>query len=451
MKETILLKDGIVVTMNPKMGILERGSIVISEGRIAYVGKDSDVAKKNWHPDITIELKNKAVIPGLINTHNHSFQTLLKDFLADIPFSIWMNKFIYPLLRCLNKDLMKLSTYLTIIEMLESGTATFVDVPRFHRDFSIADGIAEAIRDTGIRGIITWGIHDKGVPEDFITNSQELIKAFRNFRDRWDDIINKNIRVDIANPGFWHLSMEGMEKIYELKKKLGLVLHLNIANHKQLVDLFKLRHLMSEAEFYAEKGFLDDRTLAVHAVWLSRYDLQILKDYGVSISHNPISNMYLSFGTAPIVDMLEFGINICLGTDGLSSYTQNLFLVMKTALLLHRTHIFSSSINAETVFKMGTINGAKALKIDDITGSIEVGKMADLVILNLQHANTIPFRSMYAILVNEIESKNVDTVFVNGKIVVENGRITTIDRDKILEESKKAAYELWERCGFLKE
>ncbi|MHA1470930.1 MAG: amidohydrolase family protein [Candidatus Asgardarchaeia archaeon] len=195
MNETILLKDGIVVTMNPKMGILERGSIVISEGRIAYVGKDWDVAKKNWHPDITIELKNKAVIPGLINTHNHSFQTLLKDFLADIPFSIWMNKFIYPLLRCLNKDLMKLSTYLTIIEMLESGTTTFVDVPRFHRDFSIADGIAEAIRDTGIRGIITWGIHDKGVPEDFITNSQELIKAFRNFRDRWDDIINKNIKL----------------------------------------------------------------------------------------------------------------------------------------------------------------------------------------------------------------------------------------------------------------
>ena len=123
---------------------------------------------------------------------------------------------------------------------------------------------------------------------------------------------------------------------------------------------------------------------------------------------------------------------------------------MKTALLLHRTHVFSSAINAETIFKMGTINGAKALKIDDITGSIEVGKMADLVILNLQHANTIPFRSMYAILVNEIEAKNVDMVFVNGQIVVENGKIVTIDRDKILDDSKKAARRIWEMCGFLK-
>lgn len=448
MGEITLLKNGIIVTMDPSMGILENGHLVIRENKIEYVGKSYDDALKVGKPDIEIDLTKKAVMPGLVNIHSHVYQILLKDIISDVPYAIWDNKYVFPIAKYINKEIMKYATYLATIEMLESGTTTVADTHYFHTEWDCIEGIAEAFKDIGIRGVLAWGIIDYNSPEYIIKDPDESLKRFKTFRENWNKP-EERIRVDIAPVGFGMTTEETLVKASELAKELDLWIHIHSAGTQASNDSVMWKKFVSETEYYNQLGLIGPKTIVAHAVWVDKTDIKTLAEKKASVAHNPMSNMNLSFGIAPVVDMLEMGVNVGLGTDGLGSYTQDMFNVIRTTLLLHKLNKGASAITAKTALEMATINGAKALGLQNEIGSISPGKRADLVIIDLNHANTVPYRNMYPILANSISPKNIDMVFVNGKMVVKDGKVTTVNREEILEKGREIAQSLWEKCGFM--
>lgn len=450
MKDVVLLKNAYIVTMDTSLGIIENGHIVIEGNRIKFVGKHLEEALKTWKPEIVFDLKGKVIVPGLINLHSHMYQIMLKGVMSDLPYAIWDNMYVFPLAKYMDKEATKYAGYLAMIEMLESGTTTVADIHYFHTNWNNIYGLVEAAKEIGIRGCFAWGIIDEGAPEYIIRDSDESLRRFSDFYKKWNNAANKRIRVDIAPVGFGMTSEETIKKIAVIARELGLWIHIHAAGTQAAVSSIMWKKMMTEIEYFEQLGILGSKTIAAHAVWVNKSDIKLLSKRGVHIAHNPVSNMYLAFGVAPIPYMLEHDINVGLGTDGLGSYSQDMFFVMRTALLMHKLcHYDTYAINAETVLKMATINAAKALGLQNKIGTLSPNKRADLVIIDLKHANTTPYLNIHPILVHTITPKNIDMVFVNGEIVVEDGKVTMVDRDKIIEESKEIAKTIWDRCGFI--
>jgi len=450
MVETTLLKNGQVVTMDPSLGILSPGHVLIEGSRIKYVGDKLEEIMAMGKPDTIIDIKGKVVIPGLINAHNHAYQTMLKGVMHDIPFAIWDNMYVFPLAKYMDEEATKYAGYLTMIEMLESGTTTVADTHYFHTTWNSIVGLAEAAKETGIRCILAWGIIDEGAPDYIIRDPKESLNRFRDFHKKWNNAENRRIRVDIGPVGWGMTSEETLTEVSALAKEMNLWLHTHVAGTQGSVSSIMWEKLMTEIAYMEQLELLGPRTTIAHAVWVNKSDIQIIAKRGVHVVHNPVSNMYLAFGAAPVPYMIEKGVNVALGTDGLGSYSQDMFFVMRTALLLHKLlSNDTGALTSEYVLKMATINAARALGLENKIGSITPRKSADIVVIDMKHANTTPYLSLYPVLVHEVTPKNIDMVFVNGKLVVKDGKIITVDREKIIEEGREIAKTLWERCNFI--
>ena len=443
----ILIENGITVSMDPSLGIITNGYVVIEDDTIKYVGRNRSDALKVGKPDIKIDATKKIIFPGLINVHNHVYQILLKDTLSDLPYAIWDNKYVFPMAKYINKTTMKYAAYIAAAEMLESGTTTVADTHYFHTTWDSIEGIAEAFKEIGIRNILAWGILDTNAPDYIMRNSEESIKHFLEFRKKWTGI-NGLTRVDLAPVGFGMTKEETLIKTAKLAEETKTWIHIHASGTQASTENIMWTKMVTEPQYYAQLGLITSRTIVAHAIWLSKEDITLLSEKGASVAHNPMSNLNLAFGIAPVVDMLEKGITVALGTDGLGSYTQDLFNVMRTTLLIHKLKNGPTSITAKKVLEMATIDGAKALGLEKTIGSVTPGKKADLLILDLEHPNTIPLNHLYPILANSINPKNIETVFVNGRIVVENKKVITINTKDIYKKTQKISQDIWNKCRF---
>ena len=442
-----LIEKGIVVSMDPSVGILSKGYVTIENDTIKYVGKNRNDALKVGKPDTIIDASKKVVFPGLVNVHNHVYQILLKDILSDLPYAIWDNKYVFPMAKYIDKQSMKYAAYIAAAEMLESGTTTVADTHYFHTTWDSIEGIAEAFKDAGIRNIMAWGILDCNAPEYIVRDPDESIKRFLEFRKKWTSSDGIS-RVDLAPTGFGLTTEETLIKTAKLAEEMKLWIHIHASGTQASTENIMWSKLVTEPQYYAQLGLINSRTVVAHAIWLSKEDISLLAKKGASVAHNPMSNLNLAFGIAPVVDMLEKGITVALGTDGLGSYTQDMFNVIRTALLIQKLKSGPAAITAKKVLEMATIDGARALGLEKLIGSITPGKKADLIIVNLEHPNTIPFKNIYPVLANSINPKNIQTVIVNGRVVVENNTITTLNRKEIYEKTQKIAEGIWNKCGF---
>lgn len=419
----ILIQGGIILRINSEY--FKEGYILIEGEKIKKVG-EGKYAKKDYK--LKIEAKNSIIMPGLINTHTHVPMTFLRGIADDLPLEKWLKEYIWPIeSKFLSKDFVYYSSLLGIAEMLLCGTTSFCDM------YFFCEEIARACEDSGIRGFITPGILEFETP--YFKNSEEAIKIAEDFIKNYKK--SKIIHPGIAPHSIYTCSLQTLKKCKEISEKYDTIMHIHLSEtRKEYEDALK-KFGSSPVKYLYKNEILSNRVLAAHTVWLDEEDIEILKEKDVSVSHNPESNLKLGSGIAPINKMIEKKIKVSIGTDGTASNNNlDMFEAMRIAGLLQKgIKLKPDILPAEEIIKMATIYASECLNFKEI-GSIEEGKRADIIIIDTDDIPSIPLYNPYSAIVYSINSRQVKYVIINGKIIVENKEIKTIDIEKLKRVAK---------------
>ena len=448
----LLLKNGLILEGE---NFKEKNKDILIKGN-KIISIEDNIKNKNAK---TIDLKDKLVIPGLVNAHLHSDENMFKGALDNLPLELWM-LYSYPNAKYgpFSPRLIYLRTLLGAIEMVKNGvTHAQDDVSEFPKPtMDGMDAVMNAYKDIGLRASVTTNLSDKDwmgkLP--YISNTlpanlkekfkpagtkEELFEYAKNIIDKWHDPEGR-LHFVIAPSGPQRCTDEFLKMLSELSEEKELPIHTHILETKMQAVTGDEFYGQSIIKHLNELGVLSDKTTIIHSVWVDDEDIKIMGDKGVSVVHNPVSNLKLGSGIMPFRKLVDSGVNIAIGSDGMSSNdTQNIFEGMKFAALLHKIndpdyHKWPSS---KEVFKMATLGGAKSSLTDDELGTIEVGKKADLAVLDLNTTAFLPQNDILKHLVYCENGSSVETVIVDGEIIVRDGEILTIDEEAILAEFKK--------------
>lgn len=431
----ILIKDGYVITMDRQRHIFKRGSVAIEGGKIAAVGKDISTKAGT-----VIDARGKAVLPGLINAHTHLSMTLLRGVADDMPLMEWLEKKIWPIEENLTSNDCYIGALLGSLEMVKSGTTCFAD------QYFYMEDVARAVEEAGLRGVLARGIIELDDPEKrevTIKEGERLIKTCQG-------MANGRILTMFGPHAAYTCSPECLMRVKELAKKYKVGIHTHIAETQEEVDKITEKYGKRPVEHLDSIGFLGPEVLAAHCVWMTEREIKTIQKQGVKPVHNPVSNMKTASGVAPVPEMLAAGIPVALGTDGAASNNSlDMFNEMKFAALLNKVHKFDpTALPAQKVLEMATINGAIALGLQDEIGSLEVGKKADIVLVDMKKPHLTPLHNVISHLVYSAIGSDVDTVIVDGKVLMRERKVLTFDEDKVLEGAQKASDDLLARGGF---
>ncbi len=405
----------------------ETTSIYIKGSEIAGVGNKPD----DFTAEKVISGENKLALPGLINCHTHAYMSIFRNLADDLSFENWLFKSVMPLEDQMTGEDAYWGALLGYTEMLKTGTTSFVDMHMFKGD------CPRAINDIGIRGVLTRGLVGFGKnDESGLRRIDELKYEIDNFGS------HPRMSFMVAPHAIYTTDREYLELCAETAKKLGVSVHIHVSETKNEVETAYEKYGMSPVKYIAETGLFDSNTIAAHCVHLSEEDIMILADKKVNVAANPKSNLKLANGFAPIPALLVSGVNVCLGTDGAASNNSlNMFSDMNYNSLIHKGITANPEIvSAATTFQMATINGALATGIN--TGSIEVGKKADISLLDLNNPQFTPRHNLLAALVYSANGSEVDTVIIDGEIVLQDKKLTKIDENEIYRKANETLINL---------
>lgn len=423
-----LIVGGTVVTMDSARRVIADGAIAVKNGKIIAVGPRQETAK-NFRARSVINAAGKVIIPGLINTHTHIPMTLFRGIADDMDLQEWLTKFIFPAeAKNVNEQFVRAGTRLGLAEMIRGGTTTFCDMYYFE------DAIAEETKKAGVRGVLGETVIDFPAPDNK-TFAQGLEYTERFIRKWKGDPL---IIPAVAPHAPYTVSAEHLIAARDVSKRLEVPLVIHLAEANTETEFIQRNHKgLRPIEFVESIGFLTNRTIAAHVIQANADELRILQRRGVGIAHNPQSNMKLAAGVAPVPEMLKIGLNVGLGTDGPASNNDlNLWEEMDTAAKLHK--VFTGDrkvISAEDAFAMATIGGARALHIGDLTGSIEVGKAADIVLVDFNSLHQTPMYNLYSHLVYATKASDVSSVMIDGRWVMLNRRLLTLNERVIKKDA----------------
>lgn len=451
----ILVKNGIIVTVDKKRSILWNGAMAVKDGRILEIGETEEMSGKYPDSKTTMDASGKVVFPGFINTHTHLFQTLLKGLGDDMVLSEWVKTMTFPAAVYLNEEDCNTAAMVGCVDALRSGTTTTLDYMYPHNRAGLSDGVIKAFKDLKIRGIFGRGCMDCGaefgVPDTIMQSHDVIMADCQRLINSYHGSENGRIKVWAAPAAPWSCTKELMTDLYRLvtENKAGFTIHTSETPFDREAT-FKL-HGYVDAELYQALGITGPNVLMVHCVYLTERDIRMAKYYDMKVSHNAVSNMYLSSGVAPIPRMIAEGIGVGLGVDGAASNnSQDMLELMKFTALLHKVHTTDPTIiTAEKVLEMATIGGARAIGMEDEIGSLEIGKKADFVIFNpLLSPKSIPMHNPISTLVYSSSPENIEAVVVDGNILMEDGRLTQVaDEKALLRKGQQCANDLAERAG----
>lgn len=424
----ILINNGIILPMTASEGdnAYFKGYVGIEAEKIAFVSADKDKALEfaASHPDAKqIDATGKIVMPGLINTHTHVAMALLRGISDDVPLMEWLEQHIWPIEGKMGYQEVYDGARLGILEMLLGGTTTFVDM------YPYEEAVAEAAESAGIRALVS------PCPMDFRMNHFE--NDWKQVQKRFSS--SRLVTMWMGPHAIYTLSGKNLQRSISLSKELGIGSHVHLAETQTEQDNCMVQHGMSPTEYLDKEGLFTTKSLAAHCVVMSDHDIEILAKNGVSVAHNPQSNMKLASGIAPVKKMLDAGINVSIGTDGASSNNDlDMWEEMRTASLLQKVSTLDPcAIPAYTALQMATVNGAKAIGREGELGIINTGAFADIILVDLDKAHLYPHTNLISELVYSAHSSDVDTVIVNGKIVVENHKCLTMNAQQVFATAQK--------------
>ena len=419
----LIIMGGTVVTMDARKSVIENGAVAVRRGEIVAVGESRDVLRR-YASRQTINAGGKVVIPGLINTHTHIPMSLFRGIADDLDLNEWLTKYIFPAEgKNVNEDFVRAGTRLGLAEMIRGGTTTYCDMYYFE------DAIADETARAGMRGvlgetIIRFPVADNKTPEDALRYSERYVNRWRN---------HSLIVPALAPHAPYTLTTDHLRAVKSLADRLNAPVLIHVAEtQKEVADISK-EFGARPVEYLDRIGFLNNRTIAAHVVFANPNEIEILNRRGVGVAHNPQSNMKLASGVAPVPQMLERGVRLGLGTDGAASNNDlNMWEEMDSAAKLHK--VFSGDpkvVSAEQAFQMATIGGARALHLENKIGSLEAGKRADIVVVDFDSLHQTPFYNVYSHLVYATKASDVRTVVIDGRVVMLNRRLLTLDENAI--------------------
>lgn len=413
----ILLKNILAIVPEGEKDFVKETSIYIENGRIAAMGE----AAEGIEAEKVIDGKDKLAIPGLINCHTHSYMAFMRNAADDLSFMDWLFKTIDPIEQQMTDEDTYWGACLAILEMMKSGTTCFNDMQmNIHQT-------TRAVKESGMRAVISRGLVGSGNDE---AGQIRLAQAYEE-RDAAKDCDRLTFMLGPHAP---YTCDDGFMRIVsEEAKKNHMGIHVHLSESVSEIGQIQEKYGCTPIEMADRNGLFDVPAIAAHCVQVTEKDLDILKEKNVSVVTNPASNMKLGNGFAPVPAMLEKGINVCLGTDGAASNNSlNLFHELNLLTLIHKgVEKTPQCISAREGFRMATLNGAKALGMEKEIGSLEVGKKADIAILNLNTPSLTPRNNLIAGLSYSANGSEVETVIIDGKITMEAGKVLTMDEELI--------------------
>ncbi|HKO99816.1 MAG TPA: amidohydrolase [Pyrinomonadaceae bacterium] len=415
----LLVLNGTVVTLDKDRRVIEDGGVAIKGGRIVAVGKRTDIVRR-FTALQTIDARDKVIIPGLINGHTHVPMTLFRGLADDLDLQEWLTKFIFPAeAKNVTEEFVRAGTRLGLAEMIRGGTTTYCDMYYFE------DAIADETAKAGVRGVLGETVIDFPVADN--KTNAEAMAYVEKFVAKWKG--HELITAAIAPHAPYTVSEEHLRAVRAFSDRTGAPIVTHVAETKREVDDSLKSKGASPVEYLRRIGFLNDKVIAAHVVWPAGNDLDTLERAGVGVIHNPQSNMKLASGVAPVPRMMKEGVRVGLGTDGAASNNDlSMWEEMDTVAKLHKLITGDPKvISALQAFELATIRGAQALHLEKEIGSLEVGKRADLVLVARDSLNQIPSYNIYSDLVYATKASDVQTVVINGKIVMRDRKLLTLD------------------------
>jgi len=427
MNYDIVIHNGTLITMNSDFDIIDDGVLCIKNDKLAKIEP-----RKNYEPlpdgKKIIDARGGIIMPGLVNTHTHLPMALFRGLADDLPLSKWLNEYIFPAeANHIHPDSVRLGALLSGAEMLLSGTTTCCD-GYFHEDH-----VAAAMNEIGMRAILGQGVIDfpaPGVPkpEDNVNNALKFIQKWK--------YKSPLITPSIFCHSPYTCSGATLKKAKDAADAKGVLFQIHAAETKDEYVSIQTTHHTTPLKYMDKIGIIDRNTLLIHAVWLDDDDIEIIAKRGASVSHNPESNMKLASGIAPVPALLKAGVTVGLGTDGCASNNNlDLFSEMDTAAKLHKLNAMDPTLmDAVTVLKMATIEGARSLGLQDITGSLEIGKKADVITIDTHKPHLVPVYNPVSHIVYAAQGSDVQDVIVDGHILVKDRTLLTVDVENIIEK-----------------
>jgi 5-methylthioadenosine/S-adenosylhomocysteine deaminase len=424
---SLIVAGGVVVTMDSAARVMNAGALAI-DGRDIVAVDTADAIAQRFTATESIDASGQIVLPGLINTHTHAPMVMYRGLADDLALMDWLQKYIFPAeAKTVSPELVRAGTRLAVLEMIQSGTTAYADMYYFEEE------IAQATREAGIRGVLGQTIIQFPVP-DAKTPAQGIARAVAFIRQwKGDDLIVPAI----APHSMYTLDSATLKEIRGVadREKAPLIIHL--AETRDEVKIARDKYKMTPVAFLDSIGLWGERTLAAHGVHLTPADIQVLAKRRVGVSHNPESNMKLASGTAPVEALQKAGAVVALGTDGAASNNDlDMFEAMRQAAFLHKLVSNNpSALPARTAVRMATIDGARALGLDREIGSLEAGKRADLILVSTRGARQTPMYDPLSHLVYVARGDDVRTMIVNGRPVMRDRKVLTLDENAILDEA----------------
>ncbi len=416
----ILISGATVITMESHDSVIKDGEIAIDGQRIIYVGSRG-TAPADFNPDRVVDAGHMLAMPGFVNCHTHAAMTLLRSYADDLPLMKWLEEKIWPFEAKLEREDIYWGTMLCCLEMIRSGTTTFADM-YFHMNT-----VARAVEKSGMRADLSRGMIGTS-PE-----SDKTIAYSRDFVKRWNGQANGRITVRLGPHAPYTCPPDYLKGVMELASELKVGIHIHLAETRDEINIINDKYGTTPIQLMDSIGLFEFPVLAAHCVHLDEKDIEILAAKKVGIAHNPESNMKLASGIAPVTDLLEAGAMVGLGTDGASS-NNNLDMMeeMRSAALLQKVATMDPlALPSFQALSMATVNGARVLGLGDEVGLIKPGYKADIILVDTRQPHLYPRHDWMAHMVYSAQSADVDTVIIDGNIVMEGRKVLTIDEEEV--------------------
>ncbi len=433
----LLFCDVCAVTMSDE-GVINNAYVGVDDGKIVYIGQKEP---EGVYVKRRISGKNKVLMPGLINTHTHIPMTLLRGYADDYALQDWLNNHIFPAEDRLDMRSVSAGVYTGLAEMIATGTTSFSD------SYFFCEVIAEAVDKSGIKANIARSVTNFGNEVRLMefTGTREEVEL----KEKWHMADGGRIRIDAAIHAEYTTSESLWREIGGYAKEQGLIMQVHLSETKTEHDGCIEKYKKTPAQLFCDAGVFDVKTVAAHCVWVSDEDVEIFREKGVTVAHNPVSNLKLASGVARVPYMMEHGVNVGLGTDGVASNNSfDMFEEIKLAAILHKGNSLDPTVvSACQALELATVNGAIAQGRQHECGKIRCGMDADMVLVDFDKPHLTPCHNPISNLVYAARGTDVCMTMVRGKILYENGEFTTIDWEKV--KSELSGYGVPKICGKL--